>query len=67
MTAEFIIFCSLTVNINFVSTRMNFNFLFQTIRKQGLIFRLRVVNGLPGKSALSPEVGHPLYQATVDK
>ena len=37
------------------------------MQKQGLIFRLRVVNGLPGKSALSPEVDHPLYQATVDK
>ena len=37
------------------------------MQKQGVIFRLRVVNGLPGKSALSPEVDHPLYQATVDK
>lgn len=39
----------------------------QAIQNQGLLFRLRVVNGLPGKSALSPEVDHPLYQATVDK
>ncbi|XP_020616960.1 ubiquitin carboxyl-terminal hydrolase 31-like [Orbicella faveolata] len=37
------------------------------VKKQRLLFRLRVVNGLPGKSALSPEVDHPLYQATVDK
>ncbi|XP_027046488.1 ubiquitin carboxyl-terminal hydrolase 31-like [Pocillopora damicornis] len=37
------------------------------IKKQGLVFRLRVINGLPGKGALSPEVDHPLYQATVDR
>lgn len=39
----------------------------EAVQKQNVMFRLRVANGLPGKSYLAPELDHPLYQATVDK
>lgn len=35
--------------------------------KDQVLFRLRVVGGLPGKSYLPEDIDHPLYMPTVDK
>lgn len=56
-----------TALLKAMSRILNESYSSEAIRKQGLMFRLRVLFGLPGKSALSPEVNHPLYQTTVDK